>query len=85
MWVTKDAFSQLSYFTSLDTEAQILLKSIKIDRKRDEWPLFCRRIMKKCVLMLGEFTSERLLIEFEGMKTVLSQTARVVKVCADLF
>lgn len=40
--------------------------------------------MKKCVLMLGEFTSERLFIEFEGMKTVLSQTARVVKVCADL-
>lgn len=34
--------------------------------------------------MLGEFTSERLLIEFEGMKAVLSQTARVVKVCADL-
>lgn len=41
--------------------------------------------MKKCVLILGEFTSERLLIEFVGMKTVLFQTARVVKVCAEIY
>lgn len=44
MWVTKDAFSQLSYFTSLDTEAQIWLKSIKTDRKRDERPLFAEEL-----------------------------------------